>query len=542
MRSTAKPKRSWPKCEAKNEGYSGDKLYDDYTAYKKIIYEANHHVYGQMSAQAIAKSQGESYDTLSSHYQLFNDFLTSATQKLQIGGYKIYTTINKPIYDSMQQYTQNYSGYEPDKWKVVQDPKTGKNKTVRDPMQVGSVLIKNDTGAIISFVGGRGFGLSQINHATQTLRQNGSTMKPLLVYAPAMELGLIQPGSIVADLPYKRVLSSGVYQPEDYSGRFHGFETARKALYQSDNVPAVSIFTRLSRATNSAPDYLKKMGFTSLVGSDGHNISAALGGITRGVTVEENTNAYATFGNGGRFVDAYLIDKITDSSGHVIYRHKTQPTRVFSPQTNYLMLDMMRDVLKGTARGVQSTLDFKADWAGKTGTSQNWRDSWFVATNPNVTLGVWTGYDNNGMLNRSTYAAETHQLWAGYANSAYQIEPELMSPSKRFEQPSGIVKRTFCGLTDGKVTNMCQAAGLTETDLFNQKYAPTQSVEALEPASGGYKIKPSFLQSHFPYLDLQAADSSLLGKVKNNPLWSNKKIRWEKQKVLLPDFFCAVCV
>ncbi|MTT32523.1 penicillin-binding protein [Terrilactibacillus sp. BCM23-1] len=498
------------KQAARKQGYSEDKLYHDYTTY--LNYSKVSKSQGS-SVESIAKANKVNYSTIKKHFDTFENLMDSATLDLQNGGYKIHTTINKDIYDDQQAFASHYSGYESDRITYRKDSKTGKKEEIRHPMEVGSVLIKNDTGAIISFVGGRGFDLSQYNFATQVNRQNGSTMKPLLVYAPAMEAGLTQPGNIMADLPYKRIMGSGqVYSPVNYTPLYHGFESTRKALYQSDNMPAVRLFTRLSQTISDPPSYLKKMGFTSLIGSDGYNVSAALGGITLGPTVEENTNAYATFGNGGKFVDAYIIDKITDTSSRTVYQHKVKKTTVFSPQTNYLMLDMMRDVLSpmGTARGVPGQLDFHADWAGKTGTSQDWRDGWFVATNPNVTLGVWTGYGNNAKMNHQYYSSRTQKLWAGFANAAYRIDPELMSPNKKFTQPKGIIKTTYCGLTGEKVTSLCREAGFVTTDLMNAKYAPRTTEEALVRTSQGVKIKQGFVSQNYPFLDLSKTNEKFL--------------------------------
>ncbi|MCO7175915.1 transglycosylase domain-containing protein [Sporolactobacillus kofuensis] len=547
---------------AQKQGYSSDKLYTDYINYQKMVYEHNNNVYAGKTLQEIAKIHDFDFASVQKHDVLFTEFMRDASIDLANGGYRIYTTINKPIYDDMETFAQNYSGYSPDQYarttngqiQEIKDSKTGKMEKVKDPMQVGSILIQNKTGRIISFVGGRGFGSSQLNYATEVPRQNGSTMKPLLVYAPAMELGLIQPGSIVPDLPYKRTVNGKIYAPTDYgstssSKLYHGFETARAALAASHNVPAVSVFTRLSNVTNHAPDYLKKMGITSLVGTDGHNVSAALGGITRGITIEENTNAYTTFANNGNFVDAYMIDKITDSTGKIIYQHKIKPVPVFSKQTNYLMLDMMRDVFKyGTGAALPHLLQFSADWSGKTGTSQDWRDSWLVASNPNITMGVWNGYAHNQQLNKNIYSTQTKQLWAGFANRAYDVDPDLMAPKARFKQPKGVEKTTYCGLTDGKATPYCKAAGFEENDLINKKYLPKASIEVLEPLNGQpdtgtqavneqnpstdnqanpnqaknekttdyslFRIKPDFLKSRFPYTDLHSANQKLLGRIR----------------------------
>lgn len=538
------------KLSAERQGYSSDKLYTDYTNYNQMTYEQkNIDSYKGKSLEEIAKTDGYDFDSVNKNHQIFSEMMDTARQQLETDGFRIYTTINKSIYDGMQTFARSYSGYSPDQYarttggKIIEkkDQKTGNTEKIKDPMQVASIMIDNKSGKVISFVGGRNFGLSEFNYATEVTRQNGSTMKPLLVYAPAMELGVIQPGSIVADLPYERIVNGKRYAPTDYgstadSSIFHGFETARRALAMSHNVPAVGVFTQLSNATNKAPDYLKKMGITSLAGSDGYNVSAALGGISRGITIEENTNAYTTFANNGQFIDAYMIDKITDSAGHVIYRHQEKPVRVFSEQTSYLMLDMMRDVFKyGTGAGMPGSLEFTADWAGKTGTSQNWRDSWLIASNPNITLGVWNGYAHNQQMNRHTYSQQTRQMFAGFANSAYHVDPNLVAPKTRFVQPEGIARTTFCGLTDQKPTQMCRAAGFVSTDLMNVKYLPSNSIEALEsvsspmpsntenqnsdqqsePAvpSGKFRIKPEIMSTRFPYIDLKSANPKLLGKV-----------------------------
>jgi penicillin-binding protein len=240
------------------------------------------------------------------------------------------------------------------------------------------------------------------------------------------------------------------------------------------------------------------MGFTSLLGSDNTNTSMAIGALTRGVTVEEDTNAYTTFGNGGKFVDAYMIDRIVTTDGKVIYKHKVKPVKVFSRQTNYLMLDMMRSVLSnGTGTTARRDLNFQADWAGKTGTSQNIKDSWFIATNPNVTLGVWIGFANGDPLIASSHSQRNQQIWASLANAAYKVDPKLMDPDERFHMPTGIVRRSVCEISGMLPSKQCSEAGLVTSDLFNQKYAPNQTGDALIGGGPYFSIKPGFIESHF---------------------------------------------
>src|SRR5690606_37796772 len=129
-------------------------------------------------------------------------YWTLANRDIRQNGYNIHSTINKDIYDIQQKAKDEYQDYGPTYKVEEKNEETGEVEIVDDPVQIGSILIENKTGKILSFVAGRDYELNQNNHATHTKRQNGSTMKPLLVYAPAYELGASAPGAVVADLPY----------------------------------------------------------------------------------------------------------------------------------------------------------------------------------------------------------------------------------------------------------------------------------------------------------------------------------------------------
>lgn len=479
---------------ADKQGYNGKQLAEDDNSYNKYQYEQKHPRIGTANPDWAKNAKKLKKDS-----QLYQSFLKIAQQKLSLGGYQIHTTIDKKIYDAMQKAAANYKGYEhwiyyknPATGKYIMNPATGKKRKFYQ--QVASVLIKNDTGAVISFVGGRNYEHLQYNMATQALRNNGSSMKPLLVYSPAMQMGLVNPGSIVADLPYNYPGTNVALH--NYALNYHGLETIRKALYRSHNIPAVKTYVKDMQHGNPLK-YLKKMGVTTLVG--GNNPSLGIGSLNRGISVLENTNAYDTFGNGGNFVKDYMISKITDTKGDVIYQHHVKSVHVFSPQTSYLMTDMMRDVLgpNGTAGAMHHYLKFHADWAGKTGTSQYFNDEWFEATNPNVSLGTWIGYQprvnlqshsgNNGhSYYYPNYSTINLQLWAAFANAAYKVNPKLMAPKKHFQMPAGIVKRTVCLVSGELPSSACKQAGLTITDLFNQKSAPSKVANVI--SSGGYVV------------------------------------------------------
>lgn len=429
----------------------------------------------------LAEDDGYTAEDLKLDKKLDAQYRSLADVNLRQNGYRIHTTINKEIYDKMQDVVKNYEYYGSDKPEEVTDPDTGKEITVNEPVETGGVLIENKTGKIISFVGGRDFNRENLNHATDAIRRNGSTMKPLLVYAPAMELGKVQPGTVIADVPY--ILSAyGGYSPKNYGGAYHGLTSARHSLKQSYNVPAVK--TYMSILNQEPLSYLEKMGFTSIHEKDYGAPSLSLGGMTTGVTVEENVNAYATFANNGKFIDAYMIEKIESSDGDIVYQHEKTETEVFSAQTAYLTIDMMRDVINsGTATALNSYLGFSADWAGKTGTGQDYEDAWFVATNPNVTFGTWIGYDTPKSLEQNykgmSYSRRNILLWAKLMNVAHEVEPELLAPKHRFQMPGGIVQRSYCTLTGELPSDLCRSAGLVASDLFNVKYVPTKVDDSL---------------------------------------------------------------
>ncbi|MDZ5472540.1 transglycosylase domain-containing protein [Bacillus sp. 31A1R] len=431
----------------------------------------------EILSRILAEKDGYTLEDLKKDKSLLEEYETLADRNLRQNGYSIHTTIDKKIYNAMNKVKDEFQFYGSDISEVEEDPETGEDVTVSKPVELGAVLIENKTGKIISFVGGRDHSREQTNHATNAKRPNGSTMKPLLVYAPAIELGTLSPGSILPDVALKLNPASSEPWPKNYGGGYSGLTSARNALKRSYNVPAVKAYVDI--LDKRPAEYLSKMGFSSLADDDYTNRSTALGGLTNGVSVEENVNAFGTFANSGKFIDAYMIEKIVDKSGKVIYQHEVEPVDVFSPQTSYLAIDMMRDVIRsGTATALNSRLKFSSDWAGKTGTGQDYKDAWFVATNPNVSFGVWMGYDTPKPLQLSyrglSYGVRNIYIWADLINAAYDIKPELIDPAQGFKMPGGIVRRSFCALSGLLPSDACSKAGLVETDLFNAKYVPTK--------------------------------------------------------------------
>ncbi|WP_156791421.1 transglycosylase domain-containing protein [Bacillus sp. SG-1] len=440
----------------------------------------------EVISKILAEKDGYSEDDLENNDELYEKYITLADREMRQRGYHIHSTINKEIYDSMQKTKDAYEMYGQELTRTKIDPETGEEIEVPNPVQVGAIMIENKSGKIISFVGGRDFKLEQLNHATQSIRQNGSTMKPLLVYAPALEFGEIGPGSPLPDVEMSIMAGNGVmWTPQNYSFDYNGLIPARYALAESLNIPAARLYTRIF---NKQPiQFIEKMGFSTLTSREKENLSLSLGGMERGVTLEENTNAYTTFANGGKFVDAYMIDKIVDKNGNTIYQHEVESVDVFSPQTAYLTIDMMRDTLDhyaGTGRYAKKFLNFSSDWAGKSGTTQDYKDHWFIASNPSITFGTWLGYDDPQSMYRAIptyghYGLRNIRLWSYLLNDARDLAPDLIDPEASFTAPKGVVTRSFCGISGLLPSEACSQAGLVKSDLFNAQYVPSKTDDSL---------------------------------------------------------------
>ncbi|NCU16991.1 transglycosylase domain-containing protein [Pallidibacillus pasinlerensis] len=446
---------------------------EEINEYKYLIQETEKRAI-EILMQFHYEKDGYTKEDVDSSKVLRERYSQLAYRDLRQNGYRIYTTIDKDIYDKFQEVTREFGKNAPTQM-IERD-----GELVEVPLGIASMLVENKTGRIIAFSGGLDFEKQNQNHATQSVRSNGSTMKPILVYGPAFDMGYAQPGTPLADveLGWKE---KGKPWPNNISRRYYGLVSARTALTNSYNVSTVYLYNRIMH-TNPVKNYLEKLGVTTIHESDYEARAMALGAMRYGMTVEETTNAFAAFGNNGQFADAYLIEKIEDKDGNIIHEHKVEPVEVFSPQAAYLTVDVMRDVVKsGTARSLPGRLNVSMDLAGKTGTSHNTHDKWFVGLNPNVTLGVWVGFEKQKPVPSSIRHLN---YWADLMNATVALKPEIIGPEDRFEQPEGIVSKSFCRISGKLPSGACSGGGLVGTDLFIDKYVPTEADNSL---SGGGK-------------------------------------------------------
>ncbi|TSI03086.1 transglycosylase domain-containing protein [Lysinibacillus sp. BW-2-10] len=441
----------------------------------------------EIIAGILAEKDGIDKERLTEEENLKEKYMILADRNVRSGGYRIYSTIDKEMYEAMQEAAKNFQYYGHTFKGTEIDPETKEEKEVDLPVQVGSIVIENTTGKILSFVGGRDFALKQVNHATQAYRPNGSTMKPLLAYGPAVEYGVIGAGSPVVDVKFRRSFDG--YSPSNYiESEERGLMPAREALAHSQNLTALRLYDSI--LDRRPATFLEKMGFSKLAEGDYVNLATSIGGLTNGTTVEENTNAFATFANGGQFIDAYMIEKIVDLDGNIVYEHTPEPVEVFSKETAYIVTDMLRDVLDyGTGTRAKSSLKFSSDFAAKTGTTQDYKDVWLVGYNPNVTLGVWMGYDKPRTLyqfNNTYYQPSTrvNMLWANLMNSIYDVDPELIGTKEQFKRPENVINASFCGISGLAPSAACSNAGYVRSDLFNRNvFVPSQPDDSLITSS-----------------------------------------------------------
>ncbi|QFV11953.1 penicillin-binding protein [Lacticaseibacillus rhamnosus] len=462
--------------------------------YNMVLSEAK-----SLLAEKLAKSDGHSAAELAKDSALNNDYLRQAGDLFASKNYRIKSTIDKDVYDRMQfvmRATRDTFGQTYTSSQI--NPKTGETETVKYPVQNGSVVLDNQTGAVLGFVGGV---TGELNHI-YTLRSPGSTIKPLLVYAPAIDQKIIGSQTALAD--FKTNLGNN-YSVTDYGGQIQNrFIPATEALAQSYNIPAVNLYKHIKPSVN-VKAYMEKMGINTLTDNDYSQLGLALGGTDYGVDVKEQASAFSTFANQGEHVPAYVISEIVDPSGHAVYRHQVKKTKVFSKGTNYIMNQMLKNVVaSGTAESLNYQLRFNTDnLIGKTGTSNDFRDIWFIGSTPGITIASWMGYDNSNGTNYTlteNSSMTNEAYWAKLANAVYHTIPKKFKADKKLSRPSTVKSVTVDKQTGQPAASLSfnghtyRTGGSTVTSLYND-WEPTAKAEF---AIGGSKDN---YQLFYDYLD-----------------------------------------
>lgn len=418
------------------------------------------------------EKDGASWKQVWADVDWYNEYYFAAEQELKTSGYKVYSTIDKEIYDQLQVSAKEYEDQLGATYDgVYTDPETGENTYYVEKVQTGMVVIDNASGKVLGFVAGTDYDNNQIDHAFKMRRSPGSTIKPLAVYGPAIENNIITPSSIIPDTAFVQTFEDGsTWAPTNYGNTIsNNYLTARVALYRSDNLPAVKIYKTMQDKGINIIDYLEKMGFNtvdSYTEEDTGNLAFAIGGVTTGPTVFEETRAFTTFANGGYYRNGHLIEKIEDGAGNVLFEENAEPVKVFNEDSNYLMIDMLRDTFtEGTGRTANANKTVPGDWIAKSGISENSKDVWFLASTPSITIGSWIGYDSryaqytidiNDGFDRESVRSQIY--WAKIVNDLYAIRPEIFGTDRTFDQPSSVVKAKILEQT-GTQPGIAQVSG-----------------------------------------------------------------------------------
>ena len=423
-----------------------------------------------------------------------------AEQELSNGGYKITTTINKKIHNAMQNAVANYG-------RLVDDS-TGQP-------EVGNVLMDNKTGAVLGFVGGRNYQINQNNHAFDTKRSPASTTKPLLAYGIAIDQGLMGSASILSNYPTK--FSNG--NPIMYvNSPGTGMMTLGEALNYSWNIPAYWTYRTLREKGVDVKGYMEKMGYE--IPEYGIESLPMGGGIE--VTVAQHTNGYQTIANNGVYHQKHVISKIESSDGRVIYEFQDKPVQVYSKATATIMQSLLRDVISSRITSsfqtdlasINSSLA-RADWIGKTGTTNEDENMWLMLSTPRLTLGGWLGHDDNRPMAKGAGHYRNAKYMAYLVNAIQQAEPGIWG-NERFNLDSSVTQSQVLkstGQKPGKVSvngKTVDLSGSTVTSYWaNKTGAPTTSYHfAIGGSESDYQNAWSSIVSTLPTPSSSSTSSS----------------------------------
>jgi penicillin-binding protein 1A len=289
-------------------------------------------------------------------------------------------------------------------------------------IQQAALLSLTPDGAIRAMIGGKSYGESQFNRATQSLRQPGSSFK-LFVYLAGLEAGLT-PSSLVEDAPVSIPVHRGTWTPKNYTGRYLGTITLREAVTDSINTVAVQVseMAGVDRVINVA----RRLGITSNLDPVP---SIALGATE--VSLLELTTAYAHLAANGALVTPYGISEITNTDGKLLFRYQpTRTGRALSSGVVGMMNDMLMSVVtSGTGRGAQ----FGRPVAGKTGTTSDYKDAWFMGYTPNLITGVWVGNDDNTPMKKVTGGMIPARIWKAFMVEAMANMPVQNIPTQSID-------------------------------------------------------------------------------------------------------------
>ena len=388
--------------------------------------------------------------------------LNLSEKDIMLSGIKIYSYLDDEVQKQLYDIANNENNYHTNSYGNTNDSLL--------------IMIDNETYAVLGYAGKSDYDL------TNFVRQPGSTIKPILVYAPALEKGLVSPDTLILD----EEINYGGYSPKNVGGKYYGYVSVKESICDSLNVPAVKTLDYVG--IENAKQFAKKAGIKFDENDNG--LALALGGFTNGVTLKELTNSFLPFVNDGNFSKANFVRKIVDVNGKTLYEHKPKEEKIMGEDTAYLMTSMLKEACKtGTSMKLKN-LDF--DVAGKTGTvaitgTNNNTDAYSVAYTTKHTMGVWIGNYSNA----TKYVLEGKNNGGTYATNMIKMcFEELYANNKpeNFKQPNS-VKEVEIDLKEYENNHVIKLASSNCPDrykiktLVSKRFEPKETSEMFENLS-----------------------------------------------------------
>ena len=395
-------------------------------------------------------------------------------KSLYSGGLLVYTTLNSDMQRTADEivksqlallqknFESSHTLKDKDYTTVAVDTLNGKVKKRRvfKELQVALVALDNQNGNILAMAGGKDFTKSEFNRAVQALRQPGSAFKPF-VWTAALENGF-NPTDIIYDTPVVLQAGDGTeWRPENYDNTFRGPMTLREGLRISRNIISVKLVQKIT--PEQAIKYAHQLGISSYLAP---YPSVALGASE--VTLLELTDAYSVFPNGGVRVEPRFFLQIKDRYGKILEKNtQVKKQEVLDPQTAYVMTSMLQTVIDQGTGYAARLWGFDRPAGGKTGTTDEYMDTWFIGFTPQITVGVWVGFDDKTTLGKHGTGAEVAlPIWTEFMKFATS-----KMEASGFQKPEGVFLRTVCLKSGLLATSRCPD---TATDYFTDKSEPKE--------------------------------------------------------------------
>lgn len=378
----------------------------------------------------------------------------AAQDLLYTGGYKIYCTLDPDIQEIVEEVYADRSNFDYTSEKG-------------EKLQSGMTIINNETNNIVAIAGrvGEREGAFEWSYAASS-SPCGSAIKPLSVYSPAIDAGIITAASVIDDYPVV-TLNDSAWPVNAYSG-YRGLLTIQDALRISSNTTAVRVFEKLTPSA-SYSFMTEKLGFTTLVNDDISSAGAlALGGLTNGVSTIEMAAAYSTFANNGIYTAPRTFTEVRDSYGNIVIDNKQNSWVAMKETTVYTMNELLRNVMKSGGTGAAAAFSGMT-MAGKTGTTNSRRDRYFVGYTPYYTAACWCGYPTPARINTNDNPSAI--AWNKVMKRIHEGLPDKDFPTTS----DGMVRVTVCNKTGLLAGNSC---GSTRSVLVAQGTAPVLTCDA----------------------------------------------------------------